>query len=289
MGRSRAAAWQRYFEANRDRPSPGAGDVAEIDPRLRAALVRSLGRFYLGESSEGRIAKEAARSSDPALDRAMRESIALYVREEGRHAREIAEALGALGAALPERHWSESLFRRGRRLLGLRTKMMVIGAAEVVGVVYYELLAERVPPLAEMARAIARDEARHLEFQAEFFARVLRRPGAPGFAGGAVVAAAFAAVVSCAVATFVVDHAPLLAELGVTRREIARRCAKVAVGSARACASKRGSARAGVALGSPRCDRAGPRERRDDPRDRGRAPDAQIPPRLARDGGVQAG
>ena len=59
--------------------------MEELAAPLRAALVRSLGRFYLGESSEGRIAKEAARSSDPALDGPLRESIALYVREEGRH------------------------------------------------------------------------------------------------------------------------------------------------------------------------------------------------------------
>jgi len=219
--------------------------MEELGAPLRAALVRSLGRFYLGESSEGRIAKEAASSSDPAFDDAMRESIALYIREEGRHAREIASALRALGAPLPTRHWSESLFRRGRRLLGLRTKMMVIGAAEVVGVVYYRLLAERVPPLAEMANAIARDEERHLEFQAEYFARVLRRSSA---SGNAVAAAGFAGIVSCAVATFVVDHAPLLAELGVARAEIARRCTEIAWRSVHSCAQKRQSARRALAL-----------------------------------------
>ncbi|MGO8999082.1 MAG: hypothetical protein ACLQVI_37620 [Polyangiaceae bacterium] len=236
-------AWRRYFEENRDRPSPPVGSMAELDAPLRAALVRSLGRFYLGESSEGRIAKEAAQSCDPALDGAMRESIGLYIREEGRHAREIASALRALGAPLPTRHWSESLFRRGRRLLGLRTKMMVIGAAEVVGVVYYGLLAERIPPLAAMARTIARDEEKHLEFQAEYFARVLRGSGVAGVAGCALAAAGFATIVSCAVTTFAVDHAPLLAQLSVSRVEIARRCTAVAERAAEACAEKRAGAR----------------------------------------------
>jgi hypothetical protein len=228
-------AWQYYFERNRDRPSPALGSLEGVGPPLRAALIRSLGRFYLGESSEGRIANEAARSDDPALDAATRASIALYVREEGRHARELAVALRTFGAPLPRRHWSESLFRRGRRLLGLRTKMMVIAAAEVVGVVFYDLLAERVAPLAPMAKAIAADETRHLEFQVDYFGRA---HSAAVDGGGALAAIGFFAIVSCAVAVFVIDHAPLLAALDVSRGEIGRRCANVAGASFAACASR---------------------------------------------------
>jgi hypothetical protein len=222
-----SAAWQRYFERNRDRDSPGVGSMDALSPPVRAALIRSLGRFYLGASSEGRLAKEAEASDDPALDDAMRASIALYVREEGRHARELAGALRALGAPLPRRHWSESLFRRGRRLLGLRTKMMVIVAAEIVGVVFYRLLADHVPPVARMARAIARDEERHLEFQIDYFSRVLGRNLATRLAGGALATTGLFALVCCAVSVFVVDHAPLLAALGVRRSEIVRRCAAI--------------------------------------------------------------
>jgi hypothetical protein len=103
-----------------------------------------------------------------------------------------------------------------------------------VGVVFYALLAERVPPLAAMASAIGHDEARHLEFQVDYFARGFR--GSP-VAG--VAAAAFLAIVSCEVTAFTLDHAPLLAELGVSRGEIVRRCADVAWHALRACADAR--------------------------------------------------
>jgi hypothetical protein len=47
--------------------------------------VLLLQRFQLGEAGEGRVAAEARRSLDPALDDALREATTLYVREEGRH------------------------------------------------------------------------------------------------------------------------------------------------------------------------------------------------------------
>jgi hypothetical protein len=233
--RKRSAEWLAYFRGNVDRAPPpvDAEGAAGIAPGLRAALVRSLGRFYLGETGEGRIAHEAARSGDPALDEAMCESIVLYIREEGRHARALAGALVALGAALPERHYTEVIFRRARRLMGLRTKMMTLAVAEIVGLAYYELLAERVPPVAGVARTLARDEREHLAFQAEFFARVIEGH-AEGERGvmvrvrGGMIAAGYAAIVACAVATLALDHAPLLRELRVTPAELAARCAQQA-------------------------------------------------------------
>jgi hypothetical protein len=231
-----SAEWLEYFRGNQHRLPPTLGEGAgAIDPALRAALVRSLGRFYLGETGEGRIAQEARQSDDPALDDAMCECITLYVREEGRHARALAATLEALGAPLPKRHYTEAIFRRGRRLLGLRTKMMTIAAAEIVGLAYYGLLAERVPPLAPVVRAIARDEKQHLAFQAEYFARLITRGRGDAGVRGAVVGAGYGAIVSCAIATVVIDHAPLLDALRVPRAELAARCGEEAMRGAAAC------------------------------------------------------
>jgi hypothetical protein len=109
--------------------------------------------------------------------------------------------------------------------------MMTIAAAEVVGVVYYEVLSERVPAMRELAAGIAREERAHLAFQAAFFARVcacgLRETRA---VRAGLVHAGFAAIAACAVATFVTSHGGLLRELGVARGEIVRRCAAVARG-----------------------------------------------------------
>jgi hypothetical protein len=235
-------AWHRYFLGNEARPLAAAGDVSGVALDLRAALVRSLGRFYLGESSEGRIASEVRRSSDPALDAPLRAAIGLYIREEGRHARELAGAIRALGGALPQRHWSEALFRRGRRVFGLRTKMLTLGAAEVVGIVFYALLSERVPSLAALAATIVRDEERHIELQAYFFARVLSTPsGAPRLRAAAALAG-YGAVFACGTLVFLADHRSLLRLLDLSDREVVTRCLRVAKASVLRCVHERARA-----------------------------------------------
>jgi hypothetical protein len=255
----RSASWLAYFHGNASRPSPPLGSFETLSPRVRAALVPSLQRFQLGETGEGRVALEAARSADPALDDAMKECISLYVREEGRHARELAAALRALGAPLAKHDVTEALFRRGRRLLGLRTKLLTMAVAEVVGGVYYDLLAAHVPPMAETARAIRRDEDRHLAFQAEYFGRVVSRSQA---AYVVACATGFTLVVACAIATVLATHAPLFRATGASRAGFARACVREAARGLRAVRES-AAAHAGP---SPAPPRVTPRAVSPDPR-----------------------
>lgn len=227
------ARWLRYFQENRRRPDPGIPErIADVPPAVVGPLVRSLQRFYLGEAGEGRVAREAAASRDPALDDAAREAIALYVREEGRHAREIARLLAALGAGTIRGHVTAALFERTRRLLGLRTKMLTIAVAEVVGVVFYGLVRDRSGSAAvsRVAAAIARDEVAHLDFQAAFFGRALAV--APPWARvpyAALLAAGFAAILAGAIATVAIDQRAFLSAVGVRPWAFVALCARSAL------------------------------------------------------------
>ncbi len=168
--------WLAYFESNENRPAPQTpSHVASLAPELHRPLVTALQCFQLGEAGEGRVAKEAACSLDPALNHSMKESVRLYVREEGRHARELSKLLSAMGEPVIRKHRFDRWFRWSRRFFGLRPKMAVIAAAEVVGSTFYWVVATRVPcsHVAEVARAIGGDEDRHLEFQRYYFKRVL--------------------------------------------------------------------------------------------------------------------
>lgn len=168
--------WLAYFERNAGRASPETpASLEPLPDALRVPLVHALQCFQLGEAGEGRIAHQARMSTDPALDDNMKESIAFYVREEGRHAAELARLLRAMGATTITKHMSEQLFERSRRLMGLRAKMAVMAVAEVVGSAFYMTLADRVPcpHVADVMRVISADEDRHLEFQRNFFRRVL--------------------------------------------------------------------------------------------------------------------
>ncbi|HYH99849.1 ferritin-like domain-containing protein, partial [Hyalangium sp.] len=166
--------WRRHFEVNRRRPLPEELEGAEEVPEAwRPALRTSLAIFQLGESGEGRIAHEIDRAKVPGIDADYRASLKLFVAEEGRHARILGLMVRGLGGKLLARNWTERLFVFGRRLLGLRLKMMVLLAAEVVGGSFYGLLASRLPVggLRRGLEEICEDEQHHLDFHGEFFAR----------------------------------------------------------------------------------------------------------------------
>jgi hypothetical protein len=168
--------WLEYFERNERRPSPDTPAVLmPLAPALQRPLVQALQCFQLGEAGGGSLTERARRSKDPVLDDALRTAIGFYVREEGRHARELARLLRAMGEPTIEKNKSDWLFQRSRRLLGLRGKMAVIAVAEVVGSTFYDTLAARIPcpHVAEVVRVIAADEDRHLAFQRDYFTRVL--------------------------------------------------------------------------------------------------------------------
>ncbi len=164
--------WLAYFEGNaRLDCAPGAGLRDEVPTPLHAPLAVSLGRFQLGESAGGKIHEDMREHPDPALDAPTRRSIQLYIEEEWRHSRELAMLIRGLGGRLQTAHWTNGAFTACRRILGLRTKMMTLAIAEVIGIVYYRALASGVgsPALAVSLRRIADEESQHLDFQAAFF------------------------------------------------------------------------------------------------------------------------
>lgn len=174
--------WLAYFEANaRLDCAPAPSLYAEVPAELRAPLAISLGRFQLGESAGGRIHEEMNDHPDPALDAKTRRSVQLYIEEEWRHARELAMLITALGGQLQRAHWTNGAFTACRRILGLRTKMLTLAIAEVVGIVYYRALARGIgsPALAASLERIADEESEHLDFQAAFFAHALAICPAP--------------------------------------------------------------------------------------------------------------
>jgi hypothetical protein len=221
-------AWLDYFSHNQ-RPDATIGAVCgtALTPALRAALADSIARFQLGEASGGRIANEVETAVDCALDRASRRAIQLYVLEEGRHARELYLLLRALGGKPLARHWSSDWFRRVRRCLGLRTKLLTMAAAEVVGIVYYSALQARVPcsTVQSTLARIAREEEQHLDFQAAFFARAISLTPRLLRSGQILgTALRFALILSAAVLSVLVDHGQVLSALGVRRRDYVRGC-----------------------------------------------------------------
>jgi hypothetical protein len=146
-----------------------------LEGERRAALLTSLRLFQLGETGEGRICREIHRFRHPGIDDDYREALSLFVAEEGRHARVLGSAVRAMEGRPLRQSWSESSFRQLRRLMGVRTKLAALLAAEVVGLTFYSLLLVQLPEgeLRSALAQICRDEDGHLEFHVDFFRRCL--------------------------------------------------------------------------------------------------------------------
>jgi hypothetical protein len=204
--------WRAYFERNAERPLPPIDGATGLAAGQAALLAGSLARFQIGETGEGRIVREIAASPLPGTDRDYGRAVALFIKEEGRHARILALAVRALGGQLLATTWTKRAFEICRRLLGARLELLVLLVAEVVGIAFYSLLAARLPGSAIGAALaqIAGDERAHREFHREFF----RRQAPPGLRRR-LFELAFAA--GCQVALLVVlcDHRRTLRALGI--------------------------------------------------------------------------
>ncbi len=206
------ARWRHHFELNRVRPLPDLDRAADGLPAAWPALLaRSLAVFQLGESKGGRLATEI--DAIPGLDADYRAAVKLFIDEEQRHGQLLALCVGGLGGKLVTATWTESLFVVARRLLGVRFKLVVLLAAETVGLAFYRGLITRLPagPLRACLAEICDDEVHHLRFHGD------------AFRGDRTFRLAWYPIVTAAAAVVLVDHRRTHRALGIPLAESVRR------------------------------------------------------------------
>lgn len=172
-------AWRAYFEANLQRlldiPWKRGADWSEDE---KTAFVRSLQDFQLGESSEGRFLKERARRYAAQVNDAdYEDAIRLFIQEEQRHARLLAEYLRLAHVPLLTHSKLDLVFRLLRRLAGLELCITFLVIAETIGKVYYHALrhATKSDLLRRICDQLLHDEVMHLRFHAERLALMRRQ------------------------------------------------------------------------------------------------------------------
>jgi hypothetical protein len=215
--------WVEHFEQNHavhasTDAAIGFDGVCEILEAVRGPLIASIRRFQLGESGDGeQLLRKAAKAGDAEYLDAAR----LFVGEEQQHAALLLRLLGYLGGEQMRKHWSDAVFVRLRRLMGLRTELMVLTVAEVVALSYYGGLATDGPDpvVRAVAGRIVADEHPHVRFQQDRL-RI-------GFARSGILARllAFAFWWTTAIGATVVvaiDHGPLLDAIGYRRTRFVR-------------------------------------------------------------------
>ncbi|GAA2242827.1 MULTISPECIES: ferritin-like domain-containing protein [Kitasatospora] len=157
------ADWVAEFEAEKERRARAGDPDWSQGATLPAAVWRSLQRFQVGEDGDGR---NLISKADQAGDDTYATAVRLFVAEEQNHGRQLARLLAAGGVATLEGHWSDRIFVRFRRLLGMRLELMVLMIAELVAVEYYRTVRDRVadPLTREVTARILADERRHIPF-----------------------------------------------------------------------------------------------------------------------------
>jgi rubrerythrin len=177
-----SADWLRYFEQNRQSLLEipwHAGPELTVQERL--GLGRSLQEFQRGESSEGRhFLRYAEQYAAKTGDRDYVSALRLFIAEEQRHARDLGSFLAINGIPLVESTLPDRVFRILRHLLGaLEMSIAVLITAEIIAEVYYTALRAATDSviLERLCEQILRDEASHVEFQAEQLANLRARRG----------------------------------------------------------------------------------------------------------------
>lgn len=207
--------WREFFEARAERPLPEL-DLKTDYSSLPPSLAESLAIFQLGESGGGTVVEQANASRLPGVDSDYAEAVALFVEEEHRHANILAMCVRMLGGELKRSNWTARLFVAGRRLMGLRLKVLVLLAAEVVGICYYMALASALPvsPMKSWLLRIVDDERAHLEFHCQFL-----KGQVTGRWRRCLFVAAWRSVMVAAAVVVMVDHRRTIRDLGLGYRQ----------------------------------------------------------------------
>jgi len=211
--------WRSFFAGRSRRPLPAADDRSAYSS-LPRSLGRSLAIFQLGESGGGTIIEQARASRLPKIDSDYAEAMALFVREENRHADVLEICVRQLGGDLIEKNWTARLFLFSRRLIGLRLKVLVLLAAEVVGICYYHMIAAHLPQLAmrDWLQELVEDEQSHLDFHCFFLRSQTNRSWKRW-----LFVLVWRTTMLLAAAAVLLDHRAAIRDLGISKTAIWRR------------------------------------------------------------------
>jgi hypothetical protein len=216
--------WLDYFEWNRTHRPPVPWERGiQLEPHLRTPLIRSMQKFQLGESGDGRHLRRQATATG---DKIYANAIELFVKEEQEHARLMGKVLQLLDAPLLTSHWSDHCFVMMRHWFGLHQELMVLLLPEMIAKCYFRTLHDgtRDEVLRAMFGQIVRDEDGHVAFHVEYLRRA--------FADLSFTKRILAQVIwrilyraSCTVVMF--DHRDILLACGLTLPEFWKRCGHI--------------------------------------------------------------
>ena len=216
--------WLDYFEGNRvNRPRVPWEKGVHVEPHLRAPLIRSLQKFQLGESGEGRNLKRHAKETGDAV---YAEAIDRFIKEEQEHARLMAKILRNLNAPLLKRDWSDWCFVSLRHLFGLHQELLVLLLPEMIAKRYFRVLHDgtRDPVLRAVFAQIAQDEDGHLAFHVEYLRLAFEKMP---FSRRMLVLLLWRLMFRATCVAVMLDHRAVLRAAGMMPQDFWRDCGRI--------------------------------------------------------------
>lgn len=212
--------WKGFFTRRSDLALPSSITQNKYES-MPDSLARSLAIFQLGESGGGSIIEQARRSGIAEINDDYADAMALFVKEENRHADVLANCVQMLGGELIADNWTAKLFVGARRLIGLRLKVIVLLAAEVVGICYYHLLASQMPSseIKNWLNELVRDETSHLYFHCQFL-----RSQTPSKWRQWVFKIVWRTSMVAAAVAVMIDHRDAIRDMSLRRKTVWQRC-----------------------------------------------------------------
>jgi hypothetical protein len=211
---------ERAYQLQIRRPAPDDRLTDEERERIGA----SLGTFQLGEQSEGRTLQAFAENFAQQHDIPELPTVtALFIREEQHHAAQLREFMLANRISLKEKNWTDSVFRRLRKLAGYEAAVTVLVTAEMIGFVYYRALARATDSrhLGTICRQMCADESVHLRYETQL---LMTLRGERGPLARRLVEALHRTLLSISARVVFHDHKRVLAHAGYSARSFREDC-----------------------------------------------------------------
>lgn len=172
--------WSSYFTENHEhRLIIDFSHETGLTRKEKQLIFPSIQRFQKGEGSDGHylldcVKHYAEKNSDPDYVEAMK----WFIREENRHSAYLKEYMDYYLMPVCKHSFLDHIFRRLRKIGGLRCEIIVLVTAEMLALSYYSALSECADSYAlkSICQQMLHDELRHIVFQSYTLHKMKPRP-----------------------------------------------------------------------------------------------------------------